>query len=95
MAKDPVFGMAPCWSCGAPTKDDDGPYTVGCPGCDPEVPRCEKARDDDTQELLHPEFREWKTMDEAIIDAAIKAAEDERTDSVDQILLAAMKRNGK
>jgi len=66
MLKDPVFGMVDCWGCGNPTVKG-GPFTAGCPGCQPGLPHCEKASDYDTQELLHPELKELRLMDEAIL----------------------------
>lgn len=66
MTKDPVFEWTECWGCGEPAMKN-GPFTAGCPGCDPGVPLCEKASDVDTQELLHPELREYAAMDEAMI----------------------------
>ena len=87
--KDPVFGMTICWSCGAPHKAG-GPFTVGCPGCDVNVPFSEKMADVDTQEILHPELRDYAAVDEALIGEALKALEVEG--SLDDILIAAMER---
>lgn len=63
--KHPIFSWVECWGCGSPTMKD-GPFTVGCPGCDVTIPRCEKASDIDTQELLYPPLREYRSMDEAV-----------------------------
>lgn len=71
MTKDPIFGMTDCWGCGEPTVLKGGNYTVACPGCDPETPICEMVSDIDTQELLHPELREYASMDEAVIKEAL------------------------
>lgn len=70
MAKHPVFGMVDCWGCGNPTVTG-GPFTAGCPGCFPGMLPCEKASDYDTQELLHPELRECRMIDEALIEQAL------------------------
>jgi len=54
MTKHPVFEWTECWGCGEPVMKN-GPFTVGCPGCDPETPICERIIEAyDTQELLHP-----------------------------------------
>ena len=74
MTKHPVFEWTECWACGEPVMKN-GPFTVGCPGCDPGVPRCEKASDVDTQELLHPELREYRSMDQALIEQALAGLE--------------------
>lgn len=88
--KDPVFGMSICWSCGAPHKAG-GDFTVGCPGCDARVPYSEKMGDIDTQEILHPELRDYAAVDEALISDALKVLEVEG--SLDDVLLAAMERS--
>lgn len=67
MTKHPIFGMSDCWGCGEPTVEG-GPFTVGCPGCAPGVACSEKMSDVDTQELLHPELRWYRSMDEALIE---------------------------
>jgi len=56
-----VFNMINCWGCGEPVVPgcSDGPYTVGCPGCDPQTPLCEKQADMDDLVLLHPDLVTW------------------------------------
>lgn len=70
MTKHPVFDMADCWGCGEPTVRG-GLFTAGCPGCSPDVECCEKASDFNPQEFLYPELREFRMIDEAIIDEAL------------------------
>jgi len=40
MTKHPVFDWKDCWGCGEPLMEN-GPFTVSCPGCDPDALRCE------------------------------------------------------
>lgn len=58
MTKNRMFGMVDCWGCGEPVdtgfNSTNGPWTAGCPGCDPQVPLCEKQSDMDDVALLHP-----------------------------------------
>lgn len=51
-----LFNMQDCWSCGEPIVHgcDYAPFTVGCPGCDPQVPSSEKQKDIDDIDLLYP-----------------------------------------
>lgn len=91
-AMDHIFGWKACWSCGGPNVKN-GPFTVGCPGCDVATPLSEKASDADTQELLHPELREYKPMDDAVFEE-MERFMDEMDEAVfmDDTLFAEMKR---